>query len=270
VAQKEETVDLQLKGKAALVAAGTRGIGKAVAMGLAQEGARVALCGRNEAALQEATTAVAAVGGAAPTGIRADLSQAADVERFVEEGVSALGRLDAVFINAGGPPAGQPLEFSDAQWEGAVQTNLMSAVRLIRAAVPHLRRAGGGSVVALASWSVKEPIPDLLLSNSVRLAVVGLMKTMAQELGPHQIRFNVVCPGRILTERARDIDRRRAEREKRTPEEVAAANAAIIPLRRYGTPAEIANLIVFLCSPAAAYITGTTIPVDGGIVRAVM
>jgi 3-oxoacyl-[acyl-carrier protein] reductase len=270
MAQKEETVDLQLKGKAALVAAGTRGIGKAVAIGLAREGARVALCGRNEAALQEAAATIAGVGSAAPVAIRADLSQATEVERFVEEGMRALGRLDAVFINAGGPPAGKPLEFSDDQWEGAVQTNLMSAVRLIRATVPHLRRRGGGSVVALTSWSVKEPIPDLLLSNSVRLAVVGLMKTMALELGPEQIRFNVVCPGRILTERARDIDRRRAEREGRSPEEVTAANAAVIPLRRYGTPEEMANLIVFLCSPAAAYITGTTIPVDGGIVRSVM
>ncbi len=263
-------MDLQLKGKVALVAAGTRGIGKAVAIGFAREGADVALCGRDEASLKRAEDEVR---GAAPgrvVAIRADVSRAADTQRFVEEGVRAFGRLDALFINAGGPPAGAPLDFSDEQWEAAVQTNLMSAVRLIRQAVPHFRQAGAGAVVALTSWSVKEPIPDLLLSNSVRLAVVGLMKTLALELGKEQIRFNVVCPGRILTERARDIDRRRAEREGRTPDEVMANNASTVPLRRYGTPAEVANLIVFLASPAASYITGTTVPVDGGVVRAMM
>jgi len=263
-------VDLQLKGKAALVAAGTRGIGKGVAIGFAREGADVALCGRDDGALRQAEAEVKRAGARRVVATRADLARAGEPERFVDEAAHALGRVDALFLNAGGPPAGHPLDFTDQQWETAFQTNLMSAVRLIRQAVPHFRRQQGGSVVALTSWSVKQPIPELLLSNSIRLAVVGLMKTLALELGREQIRFNVVCPGRILTDRLRDLDRRRAEREGRSQEDVTAANVRTIPLGRYGTPEDLANLIVFLSSRAASYINGITVQVDGGLVTSTM
>jgi 3-oxoacyl-[acyl-carrier protein] reductase len=263
-------VDLQLQGKVALVAAGTRGIGKAVAIAFAREGARVAVCGRDEAALRQAEADLKAAGATRTAAIRADLSRAADAERFVAEGVRALGRLDALFVNAGGPPAGQFGDFSDDAWEAAVQTNFMSAVRLVRHALPHFRSGGGGAIVTLTSTSVKQPIPNLILSNAVRLAVVGLVKSLALELAREQIRVNNVCPGRILTDRLRDVVGKRAQLEKRPVEEVMAADARAIPIGRFGTPEELANLIVFLSSPAASYITGTTIQVDGGLVTSVL
>ncbi len=263
-------MDLQLRGKVALVAAGTRGIGKAVAVGFAREGAQVAVCGRDEAAVRQAEADLKTAGAGRVAAIRADLSGAAGAERFVTEGVRALGRVDALFVNAGGPPAGQFSDFSDEAWEAAVQTNFMSAVRLVRHALPHFRAGGGGAIVTLTSSSVKQPIPNLILSNAVRLAVVGLVKSLALELAREQIRVNNVCPGRILTDRLREVVGKRAQREGRPAEEVMAADARAIPMGRFGTPEEMANLIIFLSSPAASYITGTTIQVDGGLVTSVL
>ncbi len=172
--------------------------------------------------------------------------------------------------NAGGPPPGQFDDFSDANWESATNLTLMSAVRLCRAAIPHMRKRGGGRIIAMTSVSVKQPIENLILSNSIRMGVVGLMKTLADELAPYNILVNCVCPGYTSTQRVVDLARARAEREGRTMEEIFAERDRTIPLGRAGKPEEFANLVVFLASDRASYITGTAISVDGGYTRSTL
>ncbi len=266
-------MDLGLRDKVALVTGASQGLGRAVAHALAAEGCRVALCARRPGPLQEAAREIAAATGTETHAIPGDVSLAAACPRIVAEAAARWGRLDILVANAGGPPTGPFTDFTDEQWQQAVDMNFLSAVRLIRAAVPYLRAAkatGGGAIIAITSVTVKQPMDNFVLSNSVRLGVVGLCKTLASELGPDGIRVNVVCPGWTWTERAESLVRARAERQGKTVDEVIADMLRDIPLRRVGKPEDLAALVAFLASERAGYITGTTIQVDGGFARGVM
>jgi 3-oxoacyl-[acyl-carrier protein] reductase len=262
-------MDLGLEGKVALVTAASKGLGRAVALQLAQEGAQVAICARGEAHLATTAAEIRVKTGCQALPLPADVSDPASAERLVEATVGQFGRLDILVINAGGPPPGRFLDLAPGDWEAAAQLTLMSAVRLCYAAVPLMKERGAGSVLAMTSITVKQPLPNLVLSNSLRLGVVGLVKTLADELAPFGIRVNAICPGWTRTARVDQLLRDRAERNASTPEEAAAKIAAAIPLGRMGTPDEFAAAAAFLVSPAASYITGVSLLVDGGMYRGV-
>jgi 3-oxoacyl-[acyl-carrier protein] reductase len=263
-------MDLGLQGKVALVGGASRGIGRAVAAGLAREGCRVAICARDEARLAQTAEEIRSATGADVLAVRCDMSVEDEIRRFVAATVEAFGRLDIVVNNAGGPPAGPFEAHGEAAWQQALNQNLLSVVRTVREALPHLRAAGGGRIVNITSIAVKEPIPGLVLSNAARLGVVGLAKTLSRELGPDGITVNNVCPGLTLTDRMRELYGGRAEAGGRTLEAVLAEEAQRIPLGRLAEAEDVAALAVFLASAPARHITGTTIQVDGGSTAAAM
>jgi len=261
-------MDLKLTGKRALVTAASRGLGYATALGLAREGAALVICSRDEARITDAAARIRTETGARVEALVADVSSSAEAARLVGHAVSALGGLDIVVHNAGGPPAGDFLSMTDEQWQKAFDQNLMSLVRLVNAAVPEMKKAGGGRVLTIASSSIKQPIPGLVLSNAFRTGVYGLVKTLAKELGPSNILLNVVAPGRIQTERIEELDTAMATRRGVDLQQVKKESVASIPLGRLGTPEEFANLLVFLASDAGRYISGQAIIVDGGATAA--
>ncbi len=260
-------MDLDLQDKVVAVAAASQGLGRAIAHRLAQEGARVAICGRDEGALKGAAQAIHADTGAKVLAIRADLTQADQVQQFVDEAAARFDGLDALVTNAGGPPAGNFLDFDDRAWGQAFQLVLMSVVRLIRAAIPHLKARGGGRIVNVTSVSVKQPIDDLILSNTLRTGVLGLSKSLSNELGPDGITVNCVCPGYTETGRLGELFARRGEATGLSADEVGARLAQSVPLRRLGQPEELADLVALLCSARAGYLTGAAIQLDGGTVQ---
>ena len=261
-------MNLNLTGKRALVTAASRGLGFATALGLAREGTALVICSRDEARIQEAAQKIRSETGSRVEALAADVSSSEEAARLVAHAVSALGGLDIVVHNAGGPPAGDFLSMTDAQWQKAFDQNLMSLVRLVNAAVPELKKAGGGRILTIASSSIKQPIPGLVLSNALRTGVYGLVKTLAKELGPSNILLNVVAPGRIQTERIEELDKARASKLGVDITRVKQESVAAIPLGRLGTPEEFANLLVFLASDAGRYISGQAIIVDGGATAA--
>jgi len=263
-------MDLGLTGKVALVTAASKGLGAAVAERFAREGARVVICSRDQARVQAKAEAIRQATGAEVLGVQADVTVPQQIQALVQTTLNRFGRIDVLVTNAGGPPPGTFLKLSPARWEEAVQLTLMSAVNLCYAVVPPMLEQGGGSIVAMTSVSVKQPLGNLILSNSVRMAVVGLMKTLADELGPQGIRVNIVAPGWTRTERVDQLLQARAEQKGTTPADEEAAIVANIPLRRIGRPEEFANAVVFLASPAAGYIHGVTLLVDGGMYRGAM
>lgn len=263
-------MDLGLNGRVALVAAASRGLGKAVATALADEGARVAIFSRRQEAIEAASAEIRGRTGAEILPLAADVNRPEDLERSVRATVERFGRLDILVNNAGGPPPGTFVSVSEQQWQQAVELTLMSAVRLTRLALPHLRTQGSGRIINLTSTSTREPIPNLLLSNSIRAAVAGWAKTLSQELAPENILVNCVAPGRIDTERLKELDAANAQRQGRSVEEVRRANETAIPLGRYGRPDEFAAAVAFLASDRASYITGITLYVDGGKLASVV
>lgn len=257
-------MDLGLSGHTAFVAASSRGIGRAIAIEFAAEGCDVGLCARDPGALEETAAAVRAAGvRAIPSA--ADVTDEAAVTAAVERVVAETGRLDALVVSAGGPPGGTFDTLTDGDWDEALELLLMSAVHLVRVALPALRRAGSASILFVSSSSIRQPIPGLLLSNAVRGAVAGLAKTLAGELAPG-IRVNTVMPGRIRTGRSEWLARR--NHPDVDVDEALAREAATLPMRRFGDVGEIARAAVFLSSPAAGYITGAALPVDGGLIQA--
>lgn len=250
-------MELGLTGKVVLVPASSQGLGRAIALGFAREGARVAMCGRDSAAI-EAAAAEARVLGADVLAVQADLRNPGDIADFVESTVERFGGIDVLVTNAGGPPA------------GTFDLTLMSAVRLIRAALPSMRQRGGGRIILLTSSSVKEPIPNLILSNVFRAGVRALAKTLSEELASENIRVNTVVPGRIATRRLDELDQANAERAGMDISTMRAQVLKQIPMGRYGEPSEFADAVVFLASDRASYITGATLQVNGGMIRSLL
>jgi 3-oxoacyl-[acyl-carrier protein] reductase len=261
-------MNLGVRDHIALVTAASRGLGAAVARCFAQEGAQVIICARDEARLSAAVTGIEADTGAPVVGIQADVTVGTDVDALVEEVIESFGQIDHLVVKAGGPPAGGFASFQPEDWEKAAHLTLMSAVRLCYAVVPHMKKQQAGSIVFITSFVVKQPAANLILSNSVRMALVGLMKSLSQELGPAGIRVNAVAPGWTLTERVRDLLATRAMANGSTPEAEAARIVDDLPLGRMAQPEELARAAVFLSSLAASYITGVLLPVDGGAIKA--
>ena len=259
-------MDLGLEGKVALVAAASKGLGRAAAMELAREGARLAIFARSE---RTDTTAedIRAQTGAEVLSIRADVTQADQVQAAVEQVLARYGQIDILIANAGGPPPGNFLSLTDSDWQAAFQLTVMSAVRLCYAVVPSMVERGSGSIVATQSWTIKHPLAHLILSNSLRLAVIGLMKSLADELGPKGIRVNTINPAWTYTDRVEQLMADRAKRAGTTPEQEAAKAAAEIPLGRMATVEEFGRAIAWLASPAASFIHGHALLFDGGLVH---
>jgi 3-oxoacyl-[acyl-carrier protein] reductase len=256
-----------LAGKIALVCAASKGLGKAAALSLAAEGARVAICARNADALEAAAADIRRTTDAEVAAIPADLTRAADIDRLIAAVVQRWGGIDVLVTNAGGPPPGLFETLSDEDWRAAFDLLLLSVVRLCRAAVPAMRRRGGGRIINITSISAKQPIDGLLLSNSLRPAVHGLSKTLAAELAGDNIQVNCVAPGYTRTERVTAVTEDSARRAGGTREDAEQRLVSDIPARRLGEPDELASLITFLASDRATYITGATIAVDGGYIR---
>lgn len=252
-------MNMGLSGRVALVTGASRGIGRAVAAGLGANGARLAICARGVSDLETTATLLRSKGVDVIAQV-ADVASADGVASLAQAAKDKWGGLDVVVNNAGGPPLGSFEECDDAAWRSAIDLTLMSVVRTARAAFPHLKSSDQGRVVNILSTTVKEPRSGMLLSNSLRSAAAGLAKTLSREWGPYRITVNNVCPGHVLTARLREVAAYRAQRGGPTPREVLGS----IPLGRFASADEIADVVVFLSSARAAYLTGVTIPVDGG------
>ncbi len=260
-------MDLGLKGKVALVAAAGQGLGYGTARALANEGARVSICSHLADEIEGAASSLVEETGGTVLATVCDVRDPAAVTAWVEKTVGEWGTIDALFINAGGPPAGNFKDLSDDQWQAAFELTLMSAVRMIRAVLPHM--TAGSAIVASTSSSVREPIQRLILSNVMRAGVASLIKSLADELAPDGIRLNTLIPGRIDTARVAQLDQNKAEKQGLSVEEVRAQSIATIPLGRLGTIDEYGTAAAFLLSPAASYITGAMLRVDGGKLRSI-
>lgn len=260
-------MDLGLNGKVALAAAASKGLGFGIARALAKDGAKVSICSRNSAEVEAAAKKLADETRAEVMATACDVTKATDIQAWVDKTVARWGMIDALLVNAGGPPAGLLKDFTDEQWQAAFELTLMSAVRMIRAVLPHMKT--GGAILTITSSSVREPIERLGLSTVMRSGVVGLVKTLADELAKDGIRVNNLMPGRIDTDRVMQLDQGAAARSGKTLEEIRAQNVARIPLGRLGTIDEFGAAGAFLLSPAAAYITGASLRVDGGMMRSI-
>lgn len=261
-------MDLGLKDKAVIVLASSAGIGKGVATEFTREGARVMLFSRNEVQLRQSQRDILAATGVEPAYTVGDVTRRDDIRNVVSGTSAQFGPIYALVNNTGGPPTGPFDDFDDGIWQNAFELTLLSYIRSIREVMPMMRQAGKGRIVNLTSSSTRQAIDNLILSNTFRMGVVGLTKTLARELGPQNILINVVGPGKIETDRVRQLDTQRAINTGVSVEELKQAAAKEIPLGRYGEAVELARLVVFLCSEANTYITGQTVLADGGLVKA--
>ncbi len=260
-------MDLQLNGKVALVVASSKGLGKAIAARLAAEGCDVMLTSRNGEELQKTQQELLQTAKGKVEYCPCDITRSGDIDALVAATRERLGKIDILINNAGGPPGGGFDQVDDAAWQSAFELNLLSYVRLIRAVLPDLKQAGG-RIVNVTSSSIKQPIPGLILSNAFRMGILGLAKSLADELAPYNILVNTVAPGRIATDRTAYLDQLKADRLGVSREKIEQETLRNIPLQRYGDPAEFAKAVCFLASGASSYMTGSTILVDGGMVRA--
>ncbi len=263
-------MDLGLKGKVALVAASSRGLGRAVAEELAAEGAALIICGRNEQALTEARDEIIGQSGASVLAVTADVAIAGDVKRIVDLGIERFGQIDILVTNAGGPPAGTFESITTEQWEAAVRLTLFSVIELTRQVLPGMAERGWGRILNITSIAVKQPVENLLLSNSLRAGVTGFARTLANEVARAGITVNNILPGYTRTERVEELAVMMAEKQGITPAEFKGKWEQEIPMKRLGEPREFAALAAFLVSERASYVTGTSIQVDGGWIRSLL
>jgi 3-oxoacyl-[acyl-carrier protein] reductase len=259
-------MELGLTGKVAMVAGASRGLGFAVAQALAREGARVSISSRDERAVQNAAARIGRDVLAIPT----DVSSADAVQRWISATRDQYGGVDLLFTNSGGPPAGPAMSFDDRAWQAAAELLLFSTIRMVRGVVPLMQARGGGAILMSTSSSVKEPIQNLGLSTVLRASVSALAKTLALELAPSNIRVNQLIPGRVDTDRVRQLDQINATRQGITAEQAKQKAIAAIPMGRYGDPDEYGKVGAFLLSDAARYMTGATVQVDGGLIKSVL
>lgn len=257
-----------MSGKTAIVAAASKGLGRAIATELARRGANIVLFSRDLESAKQTASEISKETGASVIGLRVDVCKEEDLRQCVEQTIKVFGQLDILVTNSGGPPAGVFEKLKEEDWFYAFELNLMSIVRSVRYALPHLKETSG-TIVNLASSSVKQPIAGLTLSNVMRTGVAGLSKTLSEELAGYGIRVNTVAPGRIDTDRVRGLDMMRAEKAGVTAEQYKVKTEAVIPLGRYGKPEELAKVVAFLCSDDASYMTGQTLLVDGGMVKSI-
>jgi len=263
-------MDLGLKKKVALVTAASRGLGRAVAEELAAEGAALVICSRRPETIDRVAKEIAAATGATVLGVAADVANADDVARLVKAAIDRFDRVDILVTNAGGPPAGPCESFTLDQWEAATRLLLHSAVELARHVLPGMKERRWGRILNITSIAVKQPVDNLILSNSLRAAVTGFARTLANEVASDGITVNNIMPGYTRTERVEELSRMMAAKEEISPEEFVARWEKEIPMRRIGEPREFAALAAFLVSERASYVTGTSVPVDGGWIKSLI
>jgi len=263
-------MDLGLHNKIALVAAASTGLGRAVAEELAAEGASLVICARGTKAVTETAAAIADKTAAHVLAVTADMSVPDDVKRLVDSGITRFGRIDILVTNAGGPPAGTFENITQEEWEAATRLTLYSAINLSRQVLPGMKERGWGRILNITSIAVKQPVDGLLLSNSLRAAVTGFARTLANEVASDGITVNNILPGYTRTERVEELARMMAEKQGITAEEFQAKWESEIPMKRLGEPHEFAALAAFLVSERASYITGTSMQVDGGWIRSLL
>jgi 3-oxoacyl-[acyl-carrier protein] reductase len=254
----------------AIVCAASRGLGRATALSLAREGAAVAICARAEAALLEAAAEIRSQTGALVVPIVADVARSEDTERLVALAAAELGGIDILVTNTGGPKSAYFATLSDADWYDAIESVLMSVVRLSRAVLPHMRAHGGGRIINVTSISAKQPVEGLVLSNALRAGITGLARTLANEVASDNILVNCVAPGYTATDRVVELAEAAAAREGISAEAVQHRTVARIPMGRMATPEEFGDVVAFLASGKASYVTGTTLQIDGGYVRSLL
>ena len=263
-------MDLGLKGRVAIVAAASTGLGRAVAIEFAREGAEVAICARRAEELEKAASEIRKAGGREALRQVCDVTDDSAIHKFVEAVENKFGRVDICVTNAGGPPSKKFLETTNEEWRRAVEMNLMSAVSFAREVLPRMRKNHWGRLITITSMSVKQPVEGLILSNSIRAAVAGLARTLANEFGADGITVNNVCPGYTATDRLNELADKRAAVAGLSREKIFEQMALQIPLGRIGKPEEFAAMVTFLASERASYITGTTTAVDGGWVKSLL
>lgn len=262
-------METNLTGKSVIVTAASKGLGKASALEFAREGAKVIIASRNQEELEKAVQEIKEITKNEHVQfVVCDVTNPESIRNLVKTAAELHGGVDVLVNNAGGPPAGTFDQFSDEQWQQAFELNLLSFIRLIREVLPHMKKKGGGHIANIASSSIKQALDNLILSNTFRAGMVGLSKSLSQELSKDNILINTVGPGRIATDRLEELDRIKAETTGTAYEELKREAENSIPLGRYGKPAEFAKTVVFLCSGANTYITGQAIVVDGGLVKA--
>ncbi|MCK9195698.1 MAG: SDR family oxidoreductase [Syntrophales bacterium] len=263
-------MNLGLKNKVALVAGGSMGLGLAVTMEMAREGAKMAICALDDPSLPDAEELIRRETGAEVIAVAADVSDPLQAARFVRKAMAHYGTVDILVNNAGGPPSVGFMDIDDDMWASGFRLNLLSTIVMTREVVPVMKEKRWGRIINMTSISVKQPIDGLILSNTIRSGVIGLAKTLSNELAPFNITVNSVCPGYTLTERVRSLARTVAEKEKTNPEAVIKRWESTIPMGRLGRPEEFAALVTFLASEQAGYITGAAIQIDGGWYKGVM
>jgi 3-oxoacyl-[acyl-carrier protein] reductase len=265
-------MDLGLRGRVALVCAASAGLGKATAVAFAREGAHVVLCARDVKRLKAAAAEVRRAGDglADVVAVKADLSRPRDIQRFVASAVKSFGRIDILVTNAGGPPVGAFPDLSDAAWHEGHTLTLMSAVRCIRAVLPHMRARRWGRIVAITSVAAKQPLTDLVMSSAIRPGILGLAKVLSNQYAGEGILVNCVAPGYHVTARQEEIGRARASKKGITLDQYFQEMTRDVPLQRVGRPEECADAVVFLASERASYISGVTLAVDGGLTKGLL
>lgn len=263
-------MDLGLKNKVALVAAGSRGLGRAVAEELAAEGASLVLCARDEKTLVETAATIAESSNAHVLAVPADVTVIDDIKRVVESGNKRFGHIDILVTNAGGPPAGRFEQLTREQWDEAIRLTLLSAVELTRQVLPGMKQRRWGRILNITSIAVKQPVENLLLSNSLRAGLTGFARTLANEVAADGITVNNILPGYTRTERLDELAQMMAEKQGISPDQFRGKWEAEIPMGRLGEPREFAALVTFLASERAGYITGTSIQVDGGWIKSLL